>query len=192
MAAAVHADDEGGHADVNALADQITAARDAQAGSRAAFRQLYDGYGPMVHAILLARAPATDVDDLVQEVFVVAWRRMGELRDAAAFGSWVASIARRRAIDAHRRRRPTEPLTDQHFRTSTLATADALAILQVIRKLPDAYREPLVMRFVQGMTGPEIAMRTGMTAGSVRVNLHRGVQLLRTRLADDEGSRRDG
>jgi len=192
MAAAVHEDDEGLHADVDALADDIIAARDAQAGSRAAFRKLYDGYGPMVHAILLARAPATDVDDLVQEVFVVAWRRMGELRDAAAFGSWVASIARHRAVDAHRRRRPTEPLTEQHFRTPTLATADALAILQVIRKLPDAYREPLVMRFVQGMTGPEIAMRTGMTAGSVRVNLHRGVQLLRTRLADGEGSRSDG
>lgn len=187
MAAATDATDAGAHDDVDALADDIAAARDAQAGSRAAFRRLYEGYAPMVHAILLARAPATDVDDLVQEVFVAAWRRMGELRDAAVFGAWIASIARHRAVDAHRRQRPTEPLTDQHFRAPTLATAEALAILEVIRRLPDAYREPLVMRFVQGMTGPEIAMRTGMTAGSVRVNLHRGVQLLRRRLAGEEG-----
>jgi len=53
----------------------------------------------------------------------------------------------------------------------------------LIRNLPEAYREPLVLRLVEGMTGPEIAERTGLTAGSVRVNLHRGYALLRERLA---------
>jgi RNA polymerase sigma-70 factor (ECF subfamily) len=52
----------------------------------------------------------------------------------------------------------------------------------MISTLPDAYRETLMLRFVEGMTGPEIASRTGLTEGSVRVNLHRGVQLLRERL----------
>jgi RNA polymerase sigma-70 factor (ECF subfamily) len=59
---------------------------------------------------------------------------------------------------------------------------EALAVLAAIRELPDAYRETLVLRLVEGMTGPEIAARTGLTAGSVRVNLHRGMKQLRERL----------
>ena len=50
-----------------------------------------------------------------------------------------------------------------------------------IRSLPEAYRETLVLRLVEGMTGPEIAARTGLTAASVRVNLHRGMKMLRER-----------
>ena len=55
-------------------------------------------------------------------------------------------------------------------------------LLAEVRRLPEAYRETLMMRFVEGMTGPEIAELTGLTPGSVRVNLHRGVELLRARL----------
>ena len=49
----------------------------------------------------------------------------------------------------------------------------------LIRSLPDAYRETLTLRLVEGMTGPEIAACTGLTEGSVRVNLHRGMKQLR-------------
>ena len=55
-------------------------------------------------------------------------------------------------------------------------------MLAAIRALPEAYRETLVLRLVEGMTGPEIAERTGLTAGSVRVNLYRGMKQLRERL----------
>jgi len=48
--------------------------------------------------------------------------------------------------------------------------------------LPETYRETLILRLVEGMTGPEIATRTGLTHGSVRVNLHRGMQQLRAKL----------
>ena len=59
----------------------------------------------------------------------------------------------------------------------------AIAILDAIRSLPDAYRETLILRLVEGLTGPEIAARTGMTHGSVRVNLHRGMEQLRAILS---------
>ena len=59
---------------------------------------------------------------------------------------------------------------------------EALAALAVIQTLPEAYRETLVLRLVEGMTGPEIAARTGLTPASVRVNLHRGMKQLRERL----------
>ena len=55
-------------------------------------------------------------------------------------------------------------------------------MLAAIRSLPEAYRETLMLRLVEGMTGPEIAARTGLTAASVRVNLHRGMKKLRERL----------
>ena len=57
-----------------------------------------------------------------------------------------------------------------------------MSALEAIQNLPDAYRETLVLRFVEGMTGPEIAVRTGLTPASVRVNLHRGVKLLRQKM----------
>jgi RNA polymerase sigma-70 factor (ECF subfamily) len=71
--------------------------------------------------------------------------------------------------------------------TEDLATADAdrteaLLVLAAIRSLPEAYSETLTLRLVEGMTGPEIAARTGLTEGSVRVNLHRGMKRLRERL----------
>ena len=56
----------------------------------------------------------------------------------------------------------------------------------MIRELPEAYRETLVLRLVEGMTGPEIAGRTGLTPASVRVNLHRGMKLLREKLGFKE------
>jgi RNA polymerase sigma-70 factor (ECF subfamily) len=59
---------------------------------------------------------------------------------------------------------------------------EALTVLAAIRRLPEAYRETLVLRLVEGLTGPEIAERTGLTPGSVRVNLHRGVAMLREAL----------
>jgi RNA polymerase sigma-70 factor (ECF subfamily) len=57
-------------------------------------------------------------------------------------------------------------------------------ILAVVRALPEPYREPLILRLVEGMTGPEIARHTGLTHGSVRVNLCRGMQMLREKLGE--------
>jgi RNA polymerase sigma-70 factor (ECF subfamily) len=96
-------------------------------------------------------------------------------------------IARNRAMDFHRRSRDTVELSED-LKSSDVSTSKAEEILAIIRTLPDAYRETLVLRLVEGMTGPEIAARTGLTAASVRVNLHRGMKLLRTKLGFEEGS----
>lgn len=156
-----------------------------RAGDREAFGQLYALYAPMVHGILLARVPFREVDDLVQDVFLVALKRLGSLRDTAAFGGWLAMITRNRAVDYYRRTRETEELSDDLPVASsrdTEAEHEAARMLEAVRSLPEAYRETLVMRLVEGMTGPEIAARAGMTPASVRVNLHRGMKLLREKL----------
>jgi RNA polymerase sigma-70 factor (ECF subfamily) len=150
-------------------------------GDRDAFARLYAGYVRMVHAILLGRIPRRDVDDLVQDVFISAYTRLRELRDPAAFGGWLATIARNRATDYLRQTREQAELPAE------LPGGDAIedktmAVLDVIRKLPEAYRETLLMRLVEGMSGAEISERSGLTPASVRVNLHRGIKLLRERL----------
>ena len=172
-----------------AAADTIesTLVRGVLAGNRDLFGRLYELYAPLVHGVLLARLPRSEVEDMVQEIFLHALRKLHTLRDARAFGPWIAMIARNRAMDFHRRSRETVEVTDD-LRSSDSSGAQAEEILGIIRTLPDAYRETLVLRLVEGMTGPEIAARTGLTAASVRVNLHRGMKLLRDRLGFKEGT----
>jgi RNA polymerase sigma-70 factor (ECF subfamily) len=155
-------------------------------GDREGFGRLYDLYAPLVHGILLARVPRMEVDDLVQDIFLHAFKKLHTLRDSSAFGPWIAMIARNRAVDYYRRSRETVELTDD-VRGTDKQESKAAEILELIRNLPEAYRETLVLRLVEGMTGPEIAERTGLTAASVRVNLHRGMKLLREKLGFTEG-----
>jgi RNA polymerase sigma-70 factor (ECF subfamily) len=155
-------------------------------GNRDSFGRLYKLYAPLVHGILLARLPRSEVEDIVQDIFLHALRKLHTLRDPRAFGPWIAMIARNRAMDFHRRSRDTVEVTED-LRSSDSSGSKAEEILAIIRTLPDAYRETLVLRLVEGMTGPEIATRTGLTAASVRVNLHRGMKLLRAKLGFKEG-----
>src|SRR2546423_7124759 len=155
-------------------------------GDRDAFGQLYTLYARMVHGILLARVPYGEVDDLVQDVFLSALRKIDMLRDANAFGPWLAMITRNRAMDYHRRTRETSELPESLAHHAP-PQAEANEVLALIYELPEAYREPLILRFVEGMTGPEIAARTGLAPASVRVNIHRGMKLLRARLQGGRG-----
>lgn len=176
--------------DMEANEDAVHVAA-ARGGDRFAFGRLYDRYAPLVHGILLARVPALEVDDLVHDVFLAALRGLPRLRETAAFGGWLSKIARNRAKDYYRRG-PQRAETDLpeslpgEGAASTASAAELHAALRAIRELPETYRETLVLRLVEGMTGPEIAARTGLTAGSVRVNLHRGMKLLREKLGKKE------
>ena len=161
-----------------AIPDEAGLVRAAAAGDRPAFGELYQRYARMVHAILLARVPPADAEDLVQEVFLSAMRQLRGLRDAGGFRGWLGAIARNKAMDHHRAARNLAPLEDAPPQRAA-ADSDCFLVLERIRSLPEAYRETLIMRLVEGMTGPEIAERTGLTPESVRVNLCRGMKMLR-------------
>ncbi len=158
--------------------------RRASDGDRGAFGELYTRYARMVHAILIARVPPAEAEDLVQEVFMQAMRKLPLLRAPGAFRGWLGSIARNRAMDYHRGARQDVELAAYSAAKAPGQDAhhEALIALDAIRNLPEAYRETLIMRLVEGMTGPEIAERTGMRHDSVRVNLTRGLRMLRERL----------
>ena len=164
--------------------------RAVQGGERDAFAALYDRFARTVHGIVVAHGPWQQAEDLTQEVFVRVYERLGELRDPGAFPAFVCAAARNAATSALRRRAPRGggdvPDVPSPHADPAVQAADrdaAAAVLDRIRALPEAYRETLTLRLVEGLGGEEIALRTGMTHGSVRVNLTRGMAMLRPLLA---------
>jgi len=132
---------------------------------------------------VLARVASDDVSDIVQDVFTSALDRLATLVEAKPFGPWISAIARNRAIDHLRLRRSSVSWRDD-LRASSPGAHEALDALRMILSLPETYRETMVLRLVEGMRGPEIAERTGLTPGSVRVKLCRGMKLLRRKLGE--------
>jgi RNA polymerase sigma-70 factor (ECF subfamily) len=163
----------------------------ARAGDGDAMQRLYRDFAPVVHGVLLSYVQRADADDLTQDVFETVMHRLHELRDPAAFPGWIVSIARRAALDAKRRRATAGDAEVEHVADprNIEDRFEAERALAALRALPEAYRETLVLRLVEGLSGAEIAERTGLTPGSVRVNLHRGMALLRIAL---DGRREGG
>src|SRR5207253_3104313 len=77
------------------------------------FGRLYEIYAPLVHGVLLARVPRDEVDDLVQDIFLHALKKLHTLRNPMAIGPWIAMIARNRAMDFHRASRNTVEVDEQ-------------------------------------------------------------------------------
>jgi RNA polymerase sigma-70 factor (ECF subfamily) len=171
----------------------------ARSGDRAAVARLYERFAPVIHGVLMARLSqhATharhagharhDADDLTHDVFLAAMAALPSLRDPAAVGPWLCQAARNRAANFRRswwrRVWPGVPDRASEARDEDPGVPErAKRVLAVVRELPEAYRETLTLRLVEGLTGPQIAERTGMTHGSVRVNLTRGMAMLRSRL----------
>jgi RNA polymerase sigma-70 factor, ECF subfamily len=157
--------------------------RDARAGSQAAYALLYRRFAPLVHSILLGRVRPALADELMQECFANAFERLAQLQDEDRFGAWISTIARR-VVPAGSSR---EVQLDHDAEPASLdATpeqrAEAAQLLRAIRALPEAYRETLLLRLVEGLSGVEIAALTGLAPESVRVNLHRGMAKLRVAL----------
>lgn len=158
-----------------------------QRGGKDAEAGLYERFAPYVHGLLLAYVPAEDAEDLTHDTFMTAFQRIRALRRPEAFGAWIGQIARNAARMRLRRQvrlvsiEEAESVPDPAQSAATDAL-DGARVLAAIRSLPVAYREPLILRLVEGLSGEDIAARTGLTAGSVRVNLHRGMAMLREKL----------
>ena len=156
----------------------------ARQGDRKAFAALHGHFKGLVHAVVISRAPATEARDLVQDVFVQLMQRLPTLEDDQAFPAWLMQLARNRASRHTRDDRKHEPLPEEVALVAEdrSGAPDVRKVIAALQALPEAYAETLAMRLIEGMTGPEIAEKTGLTPGSVRVNLHRGMKQLREAL----------
>ena len=156
----------------------------ARKGDHEAFTALHGHFGKLVHAIMISRVPASNAADLVQDVFLLVFQKLSSLEDDQAFPAWLTQLSRNRASRHLRDAHPSEPLDEapQQAAPDRSGAPDARKVLLALQQMPEAYAETLAMRLIEGMTGPEISERTGLTPGSVRVNLHRGMALLREKL----------
>ncbi len=157
----------------------------ARNGDRVAFQRLWERHAALVHAVLISMVPSQEAEDLMQDVAVSAIGAIDRLRRRERFSAWLCTIARNVGRDALKRRRRAareSELEDPAVERPSDTDALAEEILGLVRRLPEAYREPLVLRLVLGLSGPEIARRTSRTAGSVRVNLCKGMKMLRDEL----------
>ena len=170
--------------------DRILAGR-AMDGDVAAFAVLVRRYTPMMraytHRMLNASA---EVDDIVQDAFVTAWQRFGELEDPAKVKSWLMRIVSRKAVDRLRQTRPALDVDEIDRPAPPQASPDAVvearagvaALGAALRELPEAQRECWVLRELGGYSYDEIAEELGIPVSTVRGLLSRARRFLITRM----------
>lgn len=158
----------------------------------------FDEFHPSVFRFVAATgAPAADVDDLVQETLLHAWRNRAQYRGDAAPSTWVLAIARNRVRMRLRSlesraafERALRGIDEEEIREDVLRDAEtAGAVRRALEDLDPAHREALIHRYYDGLSVKELAQRLGETGKAVESRLHRAREALRERLAqgdDDE------
>ena len=162
--------------------------------------RIYDRHVLDVHRwVRRLTGPRDDLEDLVHEVFLVAFRRRGEFRGDGTLTTWLFRITElvvknRRARDRTRRwlfARHSEDLVAERVAAATpLEEIEhrerIVRLYAALDRLPDRYRTPLVLYEIDGMTGQDLAELLGMTVGATWVRLHRGRARLLRELAKME------
>jgi RNA polymerase sigma-70 factor (ECF subfamily) len=176
--------------------------RQAQRGDRTAFEELVRRTSRLVFARLyLETGDAHRAEDLLQEVLLLAYRSLGRLTDPAGFRPWLLTIAQNVLIDAARREArlkrtappraavPLSAVPAQAPPPEEEAQREELRqrVLAVLRSLPDEYRLPLTLRYLGGADYETIGTQLGLSNGSLRGLLHRGLKMLRARLPEFGG-----
>jgi RNA polymerase sigma-70 factor (ECF subfamily) len=166
-------------------------------GDRAAFEELVRRTSRLVFARLyLDTGSVHRAEDLLQETMLHAYRSLKRLQDPAGFRPWLLTIAHNAAIDAARRdarKKRTAPPGEEMPLSAVPAnglTPDEFAqreelrqqVLAVLRSLPEEYRLPLTLRYITGADYEAIGEQLGITNGSLRGLLHRGLKMLKERL----------
>lgn len=167
----------------------------AQAGDPSALERLLRQLQPDIRRYARYQCHrATAIEDVVQEALIVVYRRVGNVRDAAALAGWVFRIvARMCMLPALGLMRGAEELTQRH-ETEHFARipVDELRIdlVRALESLPAIYREVILLRDMEQLTIGEVAQRLDITREAAKSRIHRGRALLREYLAPDaaEGS----
>ena len=168
--------------------EELPLVRRAQAGDRAAFEDLIRAHARLVWASVYGwvRDPSW-TEDLVQETFLRAWESLKELKQPEAFRGWLLTVARRLAwrqaeVAGRADLMPTVP--DRAVPVDSADPEEAREEVQkALARLPERYRVPVTLHFLNGMEYGAIEKLTGMANGSLRGLVARGVAKLRAELA---------
>lgn len=180
----------------------------AQAGDALAFEQLVAAYQRRVYAFAMAFAgDEAEARDLAQEALIKVYRSIGSYRFQASFATWLYAIVRHEFLDyqksrAARERALCSPIEDEaerlyeaaHAEEGLLRRDERRALWAALRRVPETYRQVVVMFDVEGLAYDEIAQALAVPVGTVKSRLKRGrdalrSELFRGRARDEEGER---
>lgn len=160
--------------------------RRAQGGDVDAFESLYREHSPRVYALCLRLSDSTpEATELMQDVFIRAWRGLGGFRGDSAFSSWLHRLTVNAALEASRseKRRVARvmPMEDPGTVGAIALSGspdDRMDLEQAIAGLPQGARAAFVLHEIEGYKHEEIAAQLGVAVGTVKAQLHRARKLL--------------
>ena len=159
--------------------------------AEAAFTEIIERHGPIVHRVCLdVLRDLDEVQDAAQVVFLVLARKARSIRKPAALGPWLHGVAlrvaRRVRSETSRRkvaeRRKVEITQERRNAESRHKPMDHAELHEEIDRLPEKYRQPIILCYMQGQTQTQAAETLGWPLGTVQIRLHRGRKELRSRL----------
>jgi len=158
-----------------------------RSGDQAAMAVLYDRFSSIVYSVALRVLGDTGAaEDVLQDVFMQLWRNPASFDSSrGSLGAWLTVIARNRAIDALRRRKPESDVEDVVISVAPdlAGDADRARAAEKVRGLlggmPVAQRAALEMAYFEGMTHSEIAAKTGEPLGTIKTRIRAGLAMLR-------------
>ncbi|MBN2313166.1 MAG: sigma-70 family RNA polymerase sigma factor [Sedimentisphaerales bacterium] len=127
-----------------------------------------------------------DSEDIVQDVFIQAFAKLDTLRDPTRVRPWLLKIARRKCIDASRKRRHSHPVTEDVPSQPNSGNEHLIHVHSAISKLPDAYRETITLYYLDGRDCAGVARSLGISEVAVRRRLVRARLMLHELLVEDE------
>ena len=159
----------------------------AKGGDQQAMTELFDRYSGMVYSVALrVLNDPGQAEDVMQEIFFQVWRNPNAfMAGRGSVGAWLAVMARNRAIDSLRRRRPTDSVDEVVLASSSDLGSEVERnrmmekVRGVLKDLPPEQQKSVEMAFFEGLTHSEIAARTGDPLGTVKTRIRSALMTLR-------------
>lgn len=159
-------------------------------GDQQAMTEIFDRYGRMVYSVALrVLQDPGHAEDVMQEVLLKVWREPQTfLEGRGSLGAWLAVMARNRAIDALRRRRPAETVDDVVLvsKTNLASEFERSSMIEkvrgVLKGLPLEQQASMELAYFEGLSHSEIAARTGDPLGTVKTRIRAALTSLRKAL----------
>jgi RNA polymerase sigma-70 factor, ECF subfamily len=156
-----------------------------------AMEEIFRRYSSAVYSVALrVLRDSGQAEDVLQEVFLQLWREPGAfVQQRGSLGGWLIVIARNRAIDLLRRRKPTDPVEDVVLASSINVADEAernttmQRVRQIIARLPMEQRNALELAYFEGLSHTEIASRTGEPLGTIKTRIRQALISLRKAFA---------
>ena len=172
-----------GRADSDAVDAALAASGDASA-----FERLYRSHVGRIHSLVRRMLNDQEADEVAQDVFVRAWRKLGTFRGESAFGTWLHRLAinvilgRREALGIRRQRYHEGDALLDAVATRRAPVEMTLDFESAIERLPDGARQVFVLHDVEGYRHEEVAAMLGLATGTSKSQLHRARMALRRHL----------